>query len=57
MRLSDAGSLYLEVAPSGSKRWFWKYRFFGKESGLCVGFQLLKKLDRVERRLWRSRLV
>lgn len=24
-RLTDGGGLYLEVAPSGSKRWFWKF--------------------------------
>jgi integrase len=37
IRLSDTGSLYLEVAPNGSKRWFWKYRFFGKEKRLALG--------------------
>ena len=37
VRLSDSGSLYLEVAPTGSKRWFWKYRFFGKEKRLALG--------------------
>ena len=26
VRLADAGCLYLEVSPAGSKRWFWKYR-------------------------------
>lgn len=36
-RLSDAGGLYLEVAPSGSKRWFWKYYFAGKEKRLSLG--------------------
>ena len=36
-RLADAGGLYLEVAPSGSKRWFWKYRFDGKEKRLALG--------------------
>ena len=30
-RLADYGGLYLEVSPSGSKRWFWKYRFQSKE--------------------------
>lgn len=25
-RFSDSGGLYLEVSPTGSKRWFWKYR-------------------------------
>ena len=32
-RLSDSGGLYLEVAPGGSRRWFWKYRHEGKEGG------------------------
>ena len=36
-RLAHAGGLYLEVAPSGSKRWFWKYRFDGKEKRLALG--------------------
>ncbi|MFM2059406.1 MAG: hypothetical protein RLY71_3791 [Pseudomonadota bacterium] len=37
VRLADAGGLYLEVAPSGSKRWFVKYRFGGKEKRLALG--------------------
>jgi len=36
-RLADSGGLYLEVAPSGSKRWFVKYRFGGKERRLALG--------------------
>lgn len=36
-RFTDAGSLYLEVAPSGSKRWFWKYLFAGAEKRLALG--------------------
>lgn len=36
-RLADAGGLYLEVAPNGSKRWFVKYRFGGKEKRLALG--------------------
>lgn len=36
-RLADAAGLYLEVAPTGSKRWFWKYRFGGKERRLALG--------------------
>jgi hypothetical protein len=31
------GVLYLELSPSGSKRWFWKYRFGGKEKRLSLG--------------------
>ncbi len=36
-RLADSGGLYLEVSPSGSKRWFWKYRKDGKEMRLALG--------------------
>jgi integrase len=36
-RLPDAGGLYLEVAATGSKRWFAKYRFCGKEMRLALG--------------------
>ena len=36
-RLADAGGLYLEVAPNGSKRWFAKYRFGGKEKRIALG--------------------
>jgi integrase len=36
-RLSDAGGMYLEVSPTGSKRWFWKYRIAGAEKRLALG--------------------
>jgi len=36
-RLTDAAGLYLEVAPNGSKRWFWKFYPNGKESRLALG--------------------
>lgn len=36
-RIHDAGGLYLEVSPNGSKRWFWKYRKQGKEGRLALG--------------------
>ncbi|WP_120967071.1 Arm DNA-binding domain-containing protein [Comamonas sp. lk] len=36
-RASDAGGLYLHVSPSGSKRWFNKYRTDGKEKQLALG--------------------
>ena len=36
-RFADAAGLYLEVAANGSKRWFWKYRFAGKEKRLALG--------------------
>ncbi len=37
LRLTDGGGLYLEVAATGSKRWFWKYLFSGKEKRLALG--------------------
>ena len=36
-RFADAGGLYLEVSPAGSKRWFLKYRKDGKEMRLALG--------------------
>ena len=36
-RLYDLSGLYLEVAPTGSKRWFWKYKRDGKEYRLALG--------------------
>lgn len=37
VRLTDAGGLYLEIVPSGAKRWFYKYRFGDKERRLAIG--------------------
>jgi hypothetical protein len=37
IRLADSGGLYLEVAPNGSRRWFWKYLFGDKEKRLALG--------------------
>ena len=36
-RLACSGGLYLEVSPTGSKRWFWKYRKDGKEGRMALG--------------------
>ncbi len=36
-RLTDAGGLYLEVSPAGSRRWFWKTYADGKEGRLALG--------------------
>ena len=36
-RFTDAGGLYLEVSPAGSKRWFWKIYADGKETRLALG--------------------
>ncbi len=37
LRLTDAGGLYLEISPAGSKRWFWKTYADGKEGRLALG--------------------
>jgi integrase len=37
VRLTDGEGLYLEVSPSGAKRWFWKFYPDGKESRLALG--------------------
>lgn len=36
-KLADAHGLYLEVLPTGSKSWRWKYRFAGLEKRLTFG--------------------
>ena len=36
-RIVDGGGMYLEVMPTGSKYWRWKYRFDGKEKRLALG--------------------
>ena len=36
-RLADSGGLYLEVSPTGSRRWFWKYRKASKEGRMALG--------------------
>ena len=36
-RFTDAGGLYLEVSPAGSKRWFWKFYADSKEGRLALG--------------------
>ncbi len=36
-KLGDNGGLYLQIAPSGSKLWRFKYRLNGKEGKLSIG--------------------
>lgn len=36
-KLSDGGSLYMEIKPNGSKLWRLKYRYLGKEKKLAIG--------------------
>ena len=54
IRVTDSGGLYLEVAGAGSKRWFWKYYFDGKEKRLSLGSYLdarARLLSRTRRRI------
>lgn len=36
-KITAGGGLYLEVSPSGSKLWRWKYRLAGKENRYAIG--------------------
>ena len=36
-KVFDGGGLFLEVTPTGSKRWRYKYRFEGREKLLALG--------------------
>ena len=36
-RFTDSSGLYLEVSPTGSKRWFWKMYVDGKEGRMALG--------------------
>jgi integrase len=44
LKLFDGGGLYLEVTPSGSRRWRLKYRFAGKEKLISFGLYPLVSL-------------
>lgn len=37
VKLTDGGGLYLEVTPSGSKRWRYRFRLAGKENVFAIG--------------------
>lgn len=37
VRLTDAGSLYLQIGSNGSKRWFYKFTLQGKEKQMALG--------------------
>lgn len=36
-KIAAGGGLYLEVTPTGSKLWRWKYRLHGKENRFAIG--------------------
>ena len=46
-RMTDSGGLYLEVAPNGSQRWFWKFRKGKSDSRLALLIRPCEVLSRV----------
>nr|WP_226860652.1 Arm DNA-binding domain-containing protein [Dickeya dianthicola] len=48
-KLAAAHGLYLLVSPNGSKRWYLKYRFDGKESRIAFGAYLLPMVTNARR--------
>ncbi len=36
-KLFDGGGLYLEILPTGSKKWRYKYSYLGKEKNITLG--------------------
>ncbi len=36
-KLFDGKGLYLEIQPSGSKKWRYKYNYLGKEKNITLG--------------------
>lgn len=49
-KLADAHGLYLLINPNGSKRWYHKYRFEGKESRIAFGAYPLISLAKARER-------
>lgn len=37
VRFADGGSLFLQVSPKGSKRWFYKFQINGREKHMALG--------------------
>ncbi|MFP9229986.1 hypothetical protein A0E43_14650 [Pectobacterium cacticida] len=56
-KLADAHGLYLLVSPNGSKRWYLKYRFEGKESRIAFGAYPLVSLAKAREKRDEIRLL
>ncbi|MEQ9887867.1 tyrosine-type recombinase/integrase [Pectobacterium zantedeschiae] len=56
-KLADAHGLYLLVSPNGSKRWYLKYRFEGKESRIAFGAYPLISLAKAREKRDEIRLL
>ncbi|WJV54341.1 tyrosine-type recombinase/integrase [Pectobacteriaceae bacterium CE90] len=56
-KLADVHGLYLLVSPNGSKRWYLKYRFEGKESRIAFGAYPLVSLAKAREKRDEVRLL
>lgn len=56
-KLTDGHGLYLLVKPTGSKRWYLKYRFEGKESRAALGAYSLLTLAKAREKRDEIRLL
>ncbi len=57
-RLADAEGLYIEVSPTGSKLWRFKYRYGGKQKVLAIGkYPVISLADARDKRLDAKRLL
>lgn len=58
-KIYDADGLYIEIAPTGAKKWRWKYRWQGKEKRLGLGIypDVSLKLAREKRDALRKQLA
>lgn len=56
-KLTDGHGMYLLIKPTGSKRWYLKYRFEGKESRLALGAYPLVSLAKAREKRDEIRLL
>ncbi len=56
-RIGDGNGLYLEVPPTGAKRWRYRFRYAGKENMISLGTYpdvTLKGTRKKTRPLWKA---
>lgn len=56
-KLTDGNGLYLLIKPTGSERWYLKYRFEGKESRTALGAYPLFSLAKAREKRDEIRLM